>query len=196
MEEWGNGRANEYFEAKVPASVIKPKEGDPVRVVERYIRDKYEHRRYVASSIPPKATVASEEAAEAAPAAAAPRRASTNTTAGTTASRPAARTSTATVPVPVVAPKQETPDLLNMFDEPTQSTAPATSVASAGNFGSSDFGDFTSVSATVAPAATTTQPNTFSAFDSPLRPAASTVSFHGLNELNKVTVSNSYVNVI
>jgi hypothetical protein len=43
MEEWGNKRANEYYEANVPASVIRPKEGDAVRVVERYIRDKYEH---------------------------------------------------------------------------------------------------------------------------------------------------------
>jgi hypothetical protein len=63
MEEWGNGRANAYYEANVPANVIRPKEGDPVRVVERYIRDKYEHKRYVASSIPPKS--ASAPAAEA-----------------------------------------------------------------------------------------------------------------------------------
>lgn len=54
MEEWGNGRANEYFEANVPSHVIRPKEGDPVRVVERFIRDKYEFKKYIAKSLPPK----------------------------------------------------------------------------------------------------------------------------------------------
>jgi hypothetical protein len=54
MEEWGNGRANEYYEANIPAHVVKPKEGDSVRVVEKFIRDKYEHKRYIAKSIPPK----------------------------------------------------------------------------------------------------------------------------------------------
>jgi hypothetical protein len=54
MEEWGNKRANEYWEANVPAGVIRPKEGDPVRVVERYIRDKYEFKRYMAKELPPK----------------------------------------------------------------------------------------------------------------------------------------------
>jgi hypothetical protein len=54
MEEWGNARANAYWEANVPAAVRKPKEGDGVRTVEKYIRDKYEHKRYVASSIPSK----------------------------------------------------------------------------------------------------------------------------------------------
>lgn len=52
MEEWGNARANAYWEANVPATVRKPKEGDGVRTVEKYIRDKYEHKRYIASSIP------------------------------------------------------------------------------------------------------------------------------------------------
>lgn len=54
MEEWGNGRANEYFEANVPVHVIRPKDGDPVRVVEKFIRDKYEFKRFIAPSIPPK----------------------------------------------------------------------------------------------------------------------------------------------
>jgi stromal membrane-associated protein len=53
MEEWGNGRANEYWEANVPPSVIRPKEGDPVRVVERFIRDKYEFKKYMAKQLPP-----------------------------------------------------------------------------------------------------------------------------------------------
>ena len=53
MEEWGNGRANAYYEANVPSHVIKPKEGDSVRSIEKYIRDKYEHKRFIASSLPP-----------------------------------------------------------------------------------------------------------------------------------------------
>ena len=53
MEQWGNGRANEYYEANVPNTVIKPKEGDPVRTVERYIRDKYEMKKFVSRSAPP-----------------------------------------------------------------------------------------------------------------------------------------------
>jgi len=53
MEEWGNARANAYYEANLPPHVHKPKEGDTVRVVEKFIRDKYEHKRFIASSIPP-----------------------------------------------------------------------------------------------------------------------------------------------
>jgi hypothetical protein len=51
MEEWGNGKANTYYEANVPVSVIRPKEGDAVRVVERYIRDKYEHKKYIGTPV-------------------------------------------------------------------------------------------------------------------------------------------------
>lgn len=59
MEEWGNGRANAYYEANVPSHVIKPKEGDSVRSIEKYIRDKYEHKRFIASSLPPTSEKAS-----------------------------------------------------------------------------------------------------------------------------------------
>lgn len=27
MEEWGNGRANSFFEAELPSHVVRPKEG-------------------------------------------------------------------------------------------------------------------------------------------------------------------------
>lgn len=54
MEEWGNARANEYYESNLPPNYPKPKDGDPVRVVEKYIRDKYEHRRFLAAMKPPK----------------------------------------------------------------------------------------------------------------------------------------------
>jgi len=53
MEEWGNGRANAYYEASIPREYIRPKENDPVRVIERFIRDKYEHKRFLAKSLPP-----------------------------------------------------------------------------------------------------------------------------------------------
>jgi len=53
MEEWGNQRANEYFEGNAPANLIRPKEGDPVRVVEKFIRDKYEHKKYISKTLPP-----------------------------------------------------------------------------------------------------------------------------------------------
>jgi len=53
MEEWGNQRANEYFEANIPPNFVRPKEGDPVRVVEKFIRDKYEHKKYMAKTPPP-----------------------------------------------------------------------------------------------------------------------------------------------
>lgn len=153
MEEWGNKRANEYFEANVPASVVKPKEGDPVRVVERYIRDKYEHRRYVASAIPPKSAAAVAEPEEA-PA----RRAST-----TTKPAPRATNPVPAAPVPVaVAPSKPAavPDLLNLMDDPTPAPAPAAAPAFPPAAPSTDFGDFTS--AGVAPTSAG-----FSAFDSP-----------------------------
>jgi stromal membrane-associated protein len=54
MEQWGNKRANEYYEANLPPNVQKPKDGDSVKVVEKFIRDKYEHKRYIAKSIPPR----------------------------------------------------------------------------------------------------------------------------------------------
>ena len=54
MEEWGNGRANAYYEANVPDNVYRPKEGDQVKVVEKYIRDKYEYKKYIAKNLPPK----------------------------------------------------------------------------------------------------------------------------------------------
>ena len=54
MEEWGNARANAYYEANVPDNVYRPKEGDQVKVVEKYIRDKYEYKKYIAKNLPPK----------------------------------------------------------------------------------------------------------------------------------------------
>ena len=58
IEEWGNGRANQYYEGNMPSHVARPKDGDSVRVIEKFIRDKYEHKRYIAKSVPPKEATA------------------------------------------------------------------------------------------------------------------------------------------
>lgn len=54
MEEWGNGRANQYYESNTPEDVYRPKETDPVKIVEKFIRNKYEHKKYIAKSVPPR----------------------------------------------------------------------------------------------------------------------------------------------
>lgn len=47
MEAIGNAVANEYYEANIPSRYNMPRDGDPVRQWERFIRDKYEHKRFV-----------------------------------------------------------------------------------------------------------------------------------------------------
>eukprot|EP00596_Hydrurales_sp_CCMP1899_P006846 CAMPEP_0119039066 /NCGR_PEP_ID=MMETSP1177-20130426/8365_1 /TAXON_ID=2985 /ORGANISM="Ochromonas sp, Strain CCMP1899" /LENGTH=392 /DNA_ID=CAMNT_0007002487 /DNA_START=320 /DNA_END=1498 /DNA_ORIENTATION=+ len=54
MEEWGNGRANQYYESNTPENVYFPKETDSVKIIEKFIRNKYEHKKYISNSIPPK----------------------------------------------------------------------------------------------------------------------------------------------
>mmetsp|Transcript_7798 Transcript_7798/g.6969 ORF Transcript_7798/g.6969 Transcript_7798/m.6969 type:complete len:417 (-) Transcript_7798:107-1357(-) len=61
LEEWGNGRANEYYEANIPPHVTKPRDGDSVRVLEKFIRDKYEHKKYISKTIPPKRNIKLDE---------------------------------------------------------------------------------------------------------------------------------------
>mmetsp|Transcript_539 Transcript_539/g.938 ORF Transcript_539/g.938 Transcript_539/m.938 type:complete len:168 (+) Transcript_539:181-684(+) len=53
MERWGNGRARAYFEAEVPSNYPIPGERSTTREVEKWIRDKYEHRRFLAREPPP-----------------------------------------------------------------------------------------------------------------------------------------------
>ena len=75
MEEWGNKRANAYYEGNLPSPDLKPTETDPVPVVTKYIKgvtnvprhcycyrssniydlfiDKYVHKKYISDSIPP-----------------------------------------------------------------------------------------------------------------------------------------------
>ena len=50
MEEMGNARAKEHFEAEVPAGYPVPREHASVREREKWIRDKYEHRRFVSTA--------------------------------------------------------------------------------------------------------------------------------------------------
>eukprot|EP00602_Paraphysomonas_sp_CaronLab_P000435 CAMPEP_0185018314 /NCGR_PEP_ID=MMETSP1103-20130426/1077_1 /TAXON_ID=36769 /ORGANISM="Paraphysomonas bandaiensis, Strain Caron Lab Isolate" /LENGTH=442 /DNA_ID=CAMNT_0027548081 /DNA_START=54 /DNA_END=1382 /DNA_ORIENTATION=+ len=127
MEEWGNARANAYYEAKLPPSVSKPRENDPVRVVERFIRDKYELKRYIADSIPPQINGAAPVQAEtsraarpaAAPVAVKP--------APTTTSKPAQ------VAAPVQVARKEEPNLLDFMDDPMPAqptTTPVSAVSS------------------------------------------------------------------
>lgn len=138
MEEWGNARANAYYEANLPNHVLKPKEGDSVRKVEKFIRDKYEFKRYVASSVPDKSKT-SQVAAAAAPASAsvstksnpapATQQRSKFVYGGDEEDRPHSAPAQAPVakrPEPVAAPvsapvaKAAAPavDLLNFMDEP------------------------------------------------------------------------------
>mmetsp|Transcript_3471 Transcript_3471/g.4892 ORF Transcript_3471/g.4892 Transcript_3471/m.4892 type:complete len:532 (+) Transcript_3471:293-1888(+) len=50
MERWGNKKAKAYFEAEVPDQYAIPNERASTRELEKWIRDKYEHRRFVGQS--------------------------------------------------------------------------------------------------------------------------------------------------
>lgn len=50
MEEMGNERAKAHFEAAVPAGYPIPREHATVREREKWIRDKYERRRFVSTT--------------------------------------------------------------------------------------------------------------------------------------------------
>lgn len=52
MVRWGNKRANEFWEATVPDDYYIPDENDSVANVERWIREKYEKKRFVAKTLP------------------------------------------------------------------------------------------------------------------------------------------------
>lgn len=116
MEEWGNGRANEYFEANIPPHVTRPKEGDPVRLVEKFIREKYEQKKFIANSIPPKREGTSTEDIDN----------EETTRRRVTRTRPAEESrGLAPVKAHVVAPKVEptpvaiaAPSLIDFLDEP------------------------------------------------------------------------------
>lgn len=114
MEEWGNARANAYYEAKLPRDYQKPRENDPVRVVEKFIREKYEHKRFIADTLPPLNSSAETESA------AAPIKEARRSVIQPASSPAPQRTAPAPVAVAVptkVAPKEEL-NLLDFFDSP------------------------------------------------------------------------------
>lgn len=163
MEEWGNKRANDYYEANMPASVIRPKEGDAVRIVERFIRDKYEHKRYIASSVPAvRRSAAVEEPV-------APRRASVNTAPQQVAPAP----KPVTAPAPVADPIKQ-PDLLDMIDDSAPVDA-APAVPTMASASTDDFGSFVTANSHQQPAAQAANQG-FSAFESPARAPAPAVA--------------------
>ena len=48
MQKGGNDKAKAKWEANVPKGTVRPSESDAVAVVERWIRDKYEKKKYMA----------------------------------------------------------------------------------------------------------------------------------------------------
>lgn len=53
MEKWGNRKAKDFFEAEVPSNYPIPNERSGVREMEKWIRDKYEHKRFLGRDPPP-----------------------------------------------------------------------------------------------------------------------------------------------
>lgn len=47
MESWGNERAKQYWEARLPRDYAIPSETDSMYTLERWIRDKYERKLFV-----------------------------------------------------------------------------------------------------------------------------------------------------
>jgi hypothetical protein len=120
MEEWGNARANAYYEAKLPRDYQKPRENDPVRVVEKFIREKYEQKRFIADSIPPPNSSGEIETS-----AAAPVKEVRRPVIQAAPSPAPQRTVPASAPAKVV-PKEE-PNLLDFFDSPAPPPPPVQS---------------------------------------------------------------------
>ena len=55
MEKWGNNRVNAIFEGNLPPNFRRPSESGPISELKRFIRDKYEYRRFKIdeSQVPP-----------------------------------------------------------------------------------------------------------------------------------------------
>eukprot|EP01038_Epipyxis_sp_PR26KG_P005326 gene5326-7392_t len=111
MEEWGNERANQLYEANLPTNFVRPKEGDPVRVVEKFIREKYEQKKYMSRTIPDR--IVSQPAVEVAPVVEERVKKPAKSSTGITKS--AAPVSTATNNNPPIAPAAS---LIDFMDDP------------------------------------------------------------------------------
>ena len=48
MQKWGNKKCNAYWEARLPKNYPRPDEHSSMAELERFIRAKYEQRRWVA----------------------------------------------------------------------------------------------------------------------------------------------------
>ena len=48
MQQWGNQRVNAYYEATLPQNYPHPNEHTPVSEMEKFIRQKYVEKRWVA----------------------------------------------------------------------------------------------------------------------------------------------------
>ena len=130
----------------MPNHVARPKDGDSVRVIEKFIRDKYEHKRYIAKSIPlkePIADVIDDEKVGRKPTA--------------TRQRPAPTEHLESRPIPSpVAPVAEPVDFMDFSEAPAPAPAPVVApivpahapppvpAFSPSFVGFIDFGDFSS----------------------------------------------------
>jgi hypothetical protein len=143
MEAIGNAVANAYYEASIPARYVMPKDGDSVRVWEKFIRDKYEHKKFI---VPGSTFVIPDKHASAEGAVSSHKEA--------VKSSGNIKIAPASMPTKVV----EAPSLLDFMD--TDSSPPATtSTATSATVHSNEldgFGDFSTGSfATTATTATT-----------------------------------------
>ena len=46
MEKWGNNNVNAIFEGNLPNNFRRPSDSGPVSELKRFIRDKYEYRKF------------------------------------------------------------------------------------------------------------------------------------------------------
>lgn len=64
MQKWGNKKCNAYWEAKLPKNYPRPDEHSSMAELERFIRAKYEQRRWVADDRDESEEEESEEESE------------------------------------------------------------------------------------------------------------------------------------
>jgi hypothetical protein len=152
----------------MPAHVARPKDGDSVRVIEKFIRDKYEHKRYIAKEKPPKVQniEGNGERDERA-----------GRKAAVTRQRPPPSEHGEAPPIPVKAAPAPAPSLIDFMDfseEPVVAVAapvvpthapPAVPAFMPSYVGFIDFGDFSS-SVPAQTAVAEADPKSFSRFSS------------------------------
>lgn len=61
MQKWGNQRVNEYYEAKLPPNYPHPNEQSTVSEMEKFIREKYVEKRWVADTLDEEASNQSKQ---------------------------------------------------------------------------------------------------------------------------------------